>query len=259
MVGASALGITSNLAAMGAPPHLVAAYVIVAPYDQLLNTFPGGVLKDEDTLGWLKGQGETQAQLDQVSGSATNSAFWNEHAMTTQRKFIRIPMYNQGGVVRHIQRRQRGEFPMAAELRFQGCARQSKALHGAGGPRRSWAATKAILNTISRVRLLPPSEEMRWWEYWLKGIDNGIMKEPPVTLFMMASGRKGHPSAASHVFTSANWPPANHPTAYYLTGDMHLSTAGADGRRCQTQLQIRSCQSGQDLRRVESFANRRTS
>src|ERR1700733_9321270 len=78
MVGASALGITTNLAAMGAPPHLVAAYVIFAPYDQLLNTYPGGVLKDEDTLGWLKGQVETQAQLDQVSGGAANSAFWNE-------------------------------------------------------------------------------------------------------------------------------------------------------------------------------------
>ncbi len=103
MVGASALGITTNMAAMAAPPHLVAAFVIVAPYDNLLNTFPGGVLKDEDTLGWLKGQGESQAQLDIVSGSATNSAFWNEHAMTTQRKFIRIPMYNQGALVRHLQ------------------------------------------------------------------------------------------------------------------------------------------------------------
>ena len=70
MVGASALGITTNLAAMAAPPHLIAAYVIVAPYDQLLNVYPGGVLKDEDTLGWLKGQGETQAQLDAVSGGA---------------------------------------------------------------------------------------------------------------------------------------------------------------------------------------------
>ena len=54
---------------------------------------------------------------------------------------------------------------------------------------------------------VPPTEEMRWWEYWLKGNDNGIMKEPPVTLFMMASGRKGHPSAASHVFTAPNLPP----------------------------------------------------
>src|ERR1019366_8170133 len=24
----------------------------------------------------------------------------------------------------------------------------------------------------------------RWYEYWLKGIDNGIMKEPPVRIFV---------------------------------------------------------------------------
>jgi putative CocE/NonD family hydrolase len=73
--------------------------------------------------------------------------------------------------------------------------------------------------------LVPPTEEMRWWEYWLKGVDNGIMKEPPVTLFMMASGRKGHPSEYSHVFRSPNWPPVSHAVSYYLGKDMHLSTA----------------------------------
>ena len=33
--------------------------------------------------------------------------------------------------------------------------------------------------------------EMRWWDYWLKGVDNGIMDEPPVKAYMMASARKG--------------------------------------------------------------------
>jgi putative CocE/NonD family hydrolase len=65
---------------------------------------------------------------------------------------------------------------------------------------------------------------MRWWDYWLKGVDNGIMDEPPVTIFMMASGRKGQPSPLSHVMKLQNWPPASRATRYYLTGDMHLST-----------------------------------
>src|SRR4051794_30890253 len=37
--GGSAMGIPSNEAAMAAPPHLVAAYVIVAPYDLLANSY----------------------------------------------------------------------------------------------------------------------------------------------------------------------------------------------------------------------------
>jgi uncharacterized protein len=223
MVGGSALGITTNLAAMSAPPHLVAAYVIVAPYDQLLNTYPGGVLKDEDTLGWLKGQGETQAQLDQVRGGATNSAFWNEHAMTTQRKFIRIPMYNHGAWYDIFNDGNVENFRWLQNFGSQG-ARGNQKLYMVPAGHGGLGGDKSDIEYNQPGAVVPPTEEMRWWEYWLKGIDNGIMKEPPVTLFMMASGRKGHPSTASQVFKSPNWPPANHPTAYYLTGDMHLST-----------------------------------
>jgi len=222
MVGGSALGITTNLAAMGAPPHLVAAYVIVAPYDQLLNTFPGGVLKDEDTLGWLKGQGESQAQLDVVRGSATNSAFWNEHAMTAQRKYIRIPMYNQGAWYDIFNDGNVENFRWLQNFGSKG-ARGNQKLYMVPAGHGGLGGDKSDVEYNQQGAIVPPSEEMRWWDYWLKGIDNGIMKEPPVTLFMMASGRKGQPSAASHVFTSPNWPPANHPTPYYLTGDMHLS------------------------------------
>ena len=223
MVGASALGITSNLAAMGAPPHLVAAFVIVAPYDQLLNAYPGGVLKDEDTLGWLKGQGESQTQLDLVSGSATNSAFWNEHAMTTQRKFIRIPMYNQGAWYDIFNDGNVENFRWLQNFGSKGARGNQKLYMGPAG-HGGLGADKSDIEYNQPGATIPPTEEMRWWEYWLKGVDNGIMKEPPVTLFMMASGRKGHPSVFSRVFKSPNWPPANHPTAYYLTADMHLST-----------------------------------
>jgi len=31
--------------------------------------------------------------------------------------------------------------------------------------------------------------ELRWYDYWLKGIDNGIMDEPPVHIFVMGENR----------------------------------------------------------------------
>jgi uncharacterized protein len=232
MVGASALGITSNMAAMAAPPHLVAAFVIVAPYDTLLNAYPGGVLKDADTLGWLKGQGESQAQLDQVSGNATNSAFWNQHAMSTQRKFIRIPMYNQGGWYDIFDDGNVENFRWLQNFGSKGARSNQKLYMGPAG-HGGLGGDKSDIEYNQPGATIPPGEEMRWWEYWLKGIDNGIMKEPPVTLFMMASGRKGHASTFSRVFKSPNWPPANHATAYYLSAGMHLSTTAptaADAR-----------------------------
>jgi uncharacterized protein len=54
-------------------------------------------------------------------------------------------------------------------------------------------------------------EHMRWFDYWLKGVDNGIMKEPPVfysTVNVPASGR-----------FAAKWPlPIEGRTNYYLGG-----------------------------------------
>ena len=51
ITGASAMGITANLAATAAPPHLKAADGIVAPNETFTTSFLGGVPKDKDTVG----------------------------------------------------------------------------------------------------------------------------------------------------------------------------------------------------------------
>ncbi|MFE3152790.1 hypothetical protein ACFXJ6_40145 [Streptomyces sp. NPDC059218] len=54
----------------------------------------------------------------------------------------------------------------------------------------------------ARHRLLPPPMQsrpwieehdkmFRWYEYWLKGIDNGIMDEPAVSVFVEGSREDG--------------------------------------------------------------------
>ncbi|MGH6912065.1 MAG: CocE/NonD family hydrolase, partial [Phenylobacterium sp.] len=65
-------------------------------------------------------------------------------------------------------------------------------------------------------------QEIRWFDYWLKGVDNGIMAEPPVSYFMMGPARKGAYSPINGMRTSANWPPANREVRYYLTPDKAL-------------------------------------
>ena len=51
---------------MAAPPHLKAAYVVVAPADRLSYSYPGGVLKEKDSIGWLRGQGTSEEVLNRV-------------------------------------------------------------------------------------------------------------------------------------------------------------------------------------------------
>ncbi|MEP6973071.1 MAG: CocE/NonD family hydrolase [Actinomycetota bacterium] len=43
------------------------------------------------------------------------------------------------------------------------------------------------------IDLVP--EMLRWWDRWLKGVDNGIDREPPIVLFAQRSTRPGHTRA----------------------------------------------------------------
>lgn len=51
-------------------------------------------------------------------------------------------------------------------------------------------------------------EELRWFDRWLKGIDNGVDKEPPVRLFVMNAGWRNE----------AVWPPNAVDTTLFLVG-----------------------------------------
>jgi len=71
---------------------------------------------------------------------------------------------------------------------------------------------------------------LRWFERWLKGVENGIEKEPPVRIFVMGTG-DGHKTKEGRLFVGGNWrtesewPPARAvSTAYYLHSDGTLST-----------------------------------
>lgn len=62
---------------------------------------------------------------------------------------------------------------------------------------------------------------LRWFDYWLKGIQNGIMDEPPVTIFVMGD----------NVWRQeAEWPPARvRFTPYYLHSGGNANTLNGDG------------------------------
>lgn len=77
-------------------------------------------------------------------------------------------------------------------------------------------------------------QEIRWFDYWLKGVDNGIMDEPPVSYFMMASARAGAYSPKNRMLASANWPPAYREVRYYLGADKVLSVKAPTAEESKT-------------------------
>ncbi|MBN2315850.1 MAG: CocE/NonD family hydrolase [Sedimentisphaerales bacterium] len=55
------------------------------------------------------------------------------------------------------------------------------------------------------------TELLRWYDYWLKDIDNGIMDEPPVLYGVIGLSRN------KSIRWSDQWPPADsHPVDYYF-------------------------------------------
>jgi putative CocE/NonD family hydrolase len=57
------------------------------------------------------------------------------------------------------------------------------------------------------------AEAHRWFDYWLKGIDNGIMNEPPVHYYVMGASKK------DAWRTSAQWPLANQKLIPFYFGE----------------------------------------
>jgi len=57
------------------------------------------------------------------------------------------------------------------------------------------------------------SEAHRWFDYWLKGIDNGIMNEPSIYYYVMGASKK------DAWRTSAQWPLANQKLTRFYFGE----------------------------------------
>lgn len=71
---------------------------------------------------------------------------------------------------------------------------------------------------------------LRWFDHWLKGVDNGVEREPAVRLFLMGGGSErrnaaGRMDHGGRWITAEDWPlPATRFTPYYLHADGRLST-----------------------------------
>ncbi len=64
--------------------------------------------------------------------------------------------------------------------------------------------------------------ELRWYNHYLKGEDNGIDREPPVEIFFMGMNRWSH---------ATEWPlPGTRFTPFYFSSEGHANSVAGDGR-----------------------------
>jgi putative CocE/NonD family hydrolase len=231
MYGRSYLGITQYMAASTAPPHLKAIVPEMAMFDMYSFVHPGGVFHndfvaqwdrvvklldtvslappvDEDSDGSMLAEAikEHQANRDVYEMAAsqpyrdsldeeTNSMLYTTHSPSNYVNEVK----NSGVAVYHWVGWY-DMYPRAALLWFSNLDNPQRIVIG------PW-------NHSAYSGLDLVTEHLRWYDYWLKGIDNGIMDEAPIYYYTMGAPK-------GQEWRSAwQWPlPQEQPTNYYLRG-----------------------------------------
>ena len=141
--------------------------------------------------------------------NAADGPYWWQFAPYRHYEEMDVPILHHGGWY--------DRYAMGIPRNFEGVSkhgrtektRRSQKLfmgpwtHMDRGPRKvgDWDFGPAAEVDINALRL-------RWFDYWLKGIDNGIMDEPPVSIFVMGENKWRFES---------EWPPAStRYTTYYF-------------------------------------------
>ena len=139
---------------------------------------------------------------------------------------VDVPMYHMGSWYDIFQEGAWNNFAGIRALGTERARRSQKLLMGPWG--HLFPYTQPTTKGTGDIDFGPEAaidlmaEQRRWFDYWLKGIDTGIMDEPPVRLFVMGENRWRE---------ATEWPPAGvQYTPYYLHGGGRANSLDGDGR-----------------------------
>jgi putative CocE/NonD family hydrolase len=247
MSGVSYQGMTQLMAASTSPPHLTAIMPDMVMFDLYSFTYPGGVFQDDFIAEWsnLVKQVDTiapAAPVDDDPGGKLLAQALKEHKKnvypietTIQEKFRDAldsrtqtrPYLDQSphSYLKGIQESSSkigvylvaGWFDMWPRdmfAWFNNLPNPKKIVIPPWSHSHEYAA--GWKETVSPLAGFVPqfdyaAEQVRWYDYWLKGIDNGIMTEPPIHYFTLGA-------AEGNAWKDARqWPlPEEKTTPYYF-------------------------------------------
>jgi len=288
MFGVSYLAITQYMAASAAPPHLVAIMPDMAMFDLYSFTYPGGVFQDDFISEWsslvktldtkapaapvdddpgsrllaeaLKEHQKNTYAIDTVEGDSFRDSVtpgtdiqpyvdWSPHDYLKGIKEAgsRIAIYHVAGWF--------DMWPRDALTWFANLPNPQKIIllpwSHSHDFAKGWRETTGPLLGFD-LRFDIAAEQLRWYDYWLKGIDNGIMGEPPICYLTT-----GAPEAEAMRY-ARGWPlPEEKPTRFYFQAGLSGSVKSAnDGLLTQAAPKANS---GQDEYVVDYTTNTGTS
>lgn len=223
--GSSALGITQLLMAPAQPPHLACQYIIFAAASLYHHgIFPGGVLLKHQAESWLGYYARDTGVLSYVCQRPFYNEFWKQLNTLDMAHRVHVPAIHVGGWYDTFLQGTLAAFTSRQENGAEGARGQQKLVIGPWT--HFWPISKQFGDfEVPIAGSSPPLDisPQRWFDHYLKGIDNGINYLPPVLYYVMGPF-DGTPSSGNIWRTSDVWPiPALH-TPFYLTSHQGLQT-----------------------------------
>ena len=228
--GASAMGITQLLLAPAQPPHLVCQYILVAASSLYHHAiFPGGQLLKNQTEGWLRHYAHDTGILQDISQRFFYNDFWKQFNTLEVAHRVQVPAIHVAGWY--------DTFLEGTLAGFK--ARQLEGAPGARGLQKlvigPWTHFWPLSQSFGDFEVPVPGRTppfdispKRWFDHYLKGIDNGVQNLPPVLYYVM--GPFDGTASKGNVWKEAQtWPVPASSVSYYLTPDRKLSKNTAVG------------------------------
>jgi putative CocE/NonD family hydrolase len=201
MFGDSYRGITQYMAASTAPPHLKAIFPEMAMFDLYEFTYPGGVFHNDFVAQWSNlvkelDSSKFAAPVNQDKDSKMLAAALTEHQGNTDvfEMFKVLPYRNsrdeKTNSIPHIVR--------SPSTYLQQVKQSGVAIYHLAGWYDLWPRDALVwfnnLDNRQKILIGPWShsqrfgfdlgaEHLHWYDYWLKGIDNGIMDSAPIYFY----------------------------------------------------------------------------
>ena len=243
MWGLSGSAVLAFAAAITAPPHLKAVVSCMCPADFYLDQwYPGGMFRYEDRLRWPMLMQDCIAPLD--PGPADGPAYERKRQVFEQRYY------------RHYERMIQGRNPVPLDWATECLSHDSydEFWQARSFDRRLANVTAPVLNvgvlhdhfirgtmrfhqglSVPRRMLLVPGAldldasagdggltalQLRWFDYFLRGAENGVLDDPPVRYFLTGQGEWTD---------QPEWPVASTATPLFLTasGGLAADPAGS--------------------------------
>jgi predicted acyl esterase len=216
--GASALGITQNMAAPGAPAALKAQHVAVAFSDFYSQAaYQGGAFRTQLLERWLRATGMVEKNLETFVAHPRYDDFWKKLNSETQAARVRAPGVYYGGWY---------------DIFLQGTINSFTAVHYHGGEGAK-GKCRLVIGPVAHgvfTELKYPAnaaqgpacaDAFAWFGHVLLGKDNAVAQEKAVHYYVM--GDPTDPKAPGNCWRHADdWPPPSRPTPFYFHADSTL-------------------------------------